>query len=88
MGEALSGALGGRFGGFGRKKKTEEAPAAAPAPAAAAPAKSTLPVEGSFSSAASMMEMLTESANFSSLPVDAALFAVPTGFKQVKPKGL
>jgi hypothetical protein len=88
MGEALSGALGGRLGGFGRKKKTEDTPAATPAPAAAAPAKSTLPVEGSFSSAASMMEMLTESANFSSLPVDAALFGVPAGFKQVKPKGL
>jgi hypothetical protein len=88
MGEALSGALGGRVGGFGRKKKTEEAPAAATAPAAAAPAKSAWPVEGSFSSAASMMEMLTESANFSSYQVDAALFAVPTGFKQVKPKGL
>ncbi len=88
MGEALSGALGGRLGGFGRKKKTEDPPPSSPAPATAAPAKSTLPVEGSFSSAASMMEMLTESANFSSLPVDAALFAVPAGFKQVKPKGL
>lgn len=85
MGDALGGALGGRLGGFGRKKKTEEAPAAAPA---AEPAKSAVPVEGSFSSAASMMEMTTETLNFSSQSVDAATFAVPAGFKEVKPKGL
>ena len=85
MGDALSGALGGRFGGLGRKKKTEEAPAAAPA---AQPAKSAAPVEGSFSSAASMMEMTTESANFSTQSLDASAFAVPAGFKEVKPKGL
>lgn len=86
MGEALSGALGGRFGGLGRKKKTEQAPA--PAAPAAEPAKSVAPVEGSFSSAASMMEMTTETLNFSSQSVDASTFAVPAGFKQVKAKGL
>jgi len=85
MGDALSGALGGRLGGLGRKKKTEEPPAAAPA---AEPAKSAAPVEGSFSSAASMMEMTTETANFSSQAVDASALAVPAGFKQVKAKGL
>lgn len=85
MGDALSSALGGRLGGFGRKKKTEEAPAASPA---AEPAKSAAPVEGSFSSTASMMEMTTETLNFSSQTVDAATLAVPAGFKEVKPKGL
>lgn len=85
MGDALSGALGGRLGGFGRKKKTEEAPAAAPA---AQPAKSAAPVEGSFSSAASMMEMTTETNNFSAQSIDGSVFAVPAGFKQVKAKGL
>lgn len=88
MSEALGGALGGRFGGLGRKKK-EEAPAAAPTPApAAAPTPSAAPVQGSFTSTASMMEMTTETLGFSNAPVDASLFAVPAGFKEVKPKGL
>ncbi len=85
MGDALSSALGGRLGGFGRKKKTEEAPAASPA---AEPAKSAAPVEGSFSSTASMMEMTTETLNFSSQTVDAAMLEVPAGYKEVKSKGL
>jgi hypothetical protein len=86
MGDALSGALGGRLGGFGRKKKNEEAPAAAPAPKE--PAKSAAPIEGSFTSAASMMETTTETLNFSTQSVDPTVFAIPAGFKQVKAKGL
>jgi hypothetical protein len=35
-----------------------------------------------------MMEMTTESANFSTQSLDASAFAVPAGFKEVKPKGL
>jgi hypothetical protein len=45
-------------------------------------------VEGSFSSAASMMEMTTETNNFSVQSIDGSVFAVPAGFKQVKAKGL
>lgn len=87
MGDALAGALGGRLGGFGRKKKTEEAPTAAPAPKE--PAKSAVPVEGSFSSALSTIESMTELRNFSTQSVDPAVFAIPTSFKkEVKPKGL
>ena len=84
MGDALAGALGGRFGGMGRKKKDGAAPAATEGPAAAKGA----PVEGSFSSAASMMEMTIETSGYSTQGVDPGLFAVPAGFKEVKPKGL
>ena len=84
MGDALAGALGGRFGGMGRKKKDE---AAAPAAAPAAAAKGA-PVQGSFTSAASMMEMTIETSGYSAEGVDPGLFAVPAGFKEVKPKGL
>ena len=85
MGDALAGALGGRFGGMGRKKKDGAAPAAATeAPAAVKGA----PVEGSFSGAASMMEMTIETSGYTTQGVDPGLFAVPAGFKEVKPKGL
>ncbi len=85
MGDALAGALGGRFGGMGRKKKEDAAAPAAVAPAA--PAKGA-PVQGSFSSAASMMEMTIETSGYSTQGVDPGLFAVPAGFKEVKAKGL
>ncbi len=85
MGDALAGALGGRFGGMGRKKKEDAAAPAAVAPTA--PAKSA-PVQGSFSSAASMMEMTIETSGYSTQGVDPGLFAVPAGFKEVKAKGL
>jgi hypothetical protein len=73
---ALAGRLGG-FGGFGRKKKQEEpkketaTEQANPEPAAAGDTSATL------------MEMTTESTNFSSAAVDPSKFAVPSGFKKV-----
>lgn len=86
MGDALAGALGGRFGGMGRKKKDGAAPTAAPTEAPAA--VKGAPVEGSFSGAASMMEMTIETSGYATQGVDPGLFAVPAGFKEVKPKGL
>ena len=86
MGDALAGALGGRFGGMGRKKKDGAVAATAPTetPAAAKGA----PVEGSFSGASSMMELTIESTGYSNQGVDPGLFTVPAGFKEVKPTGL
>lgn len=73
IGEALGGALGGRLGGFGRfgrkKKEAEE--------------KKEEPKTQS-SSEGSLMETTTEMSQFSSVPVDAAKFEVPAGFKQVE----
>ncbi len=86
MGDALAGALGGRFGGMGRKKKDGAAPA--PAATEASAAAKGAPVEGSFTSAASMMEMTIETSGYATQGVDPGLFAVPAGFKEVKPKGL
>lgn len=82
--DAVAGALGGRFGGMGRKKKDE---AAAPTAAPAAAAKGA-PVQGSFTSAVSMIEMTIETSGYSAEGLDPGLFAVPAGFKEVKPKGL
>jgi len=71
IGGALKG-LGG-LGGFGRRKKEEpkkeEQPAAAGAPAGGAP---------------SLLEMTTETTNFSTAAVDASKLQVPAGFRQVE----
>lgn len=72
LGGAL-GRLGGRFGGFGRKKQKEQTTdqtSSGQAPAAGGPP--------------SMMEMTTELSGFSSGAVDASRFEVPAGFKQVE----
>jgi hypothetical protein len=66
-GDLVSGALGG-FGGFGKKKKTEEPPPAQSGP----PAPSVL------------LEMTSEMQSFSSAAVDPAVFTVPANFKQVE----
>jgi hypothetical protein len=75
IGGALGGALGGRFG-LGKKK-----------PAADQQAPKDNPPAGTGGQASgapgSLMEMTTEMSGFSSNPVDASLFAVPAGFKQV-----
>ena len=71
IGGALKG-LGG-LGGFGRRKKEEpkqqEQPAAGSAPAGGA---------------ASLLEMTTETTNFSTGAVDASKLQVPDGFRQVE----
>ncbi len=74
LGRIAGGALGGGLGGFGRKKKqeqpkTHEQPANAQAQAAAASV---------------LMEAETEMRDFSSGPVDSAVFNVPAGYKQVE----
>ncbi|MEP6538357.1 MAG: hypothetical protein ABJF23_23665 [Bryobacteraceae bacterium] len=69
---AIAGRLGG-FGGFGKKKKPAEEQ---PAETASAPAQSS-------DSSASLMEMTTESMNFSTAPIDGSRFEVPAGFKKV-----
>jgi hypothetical protein len=80
---ALGGALGGRLGGlggFGRKKKPaqQEEPKEQPkAEAAAAPQPEGAPAGGA------LMEVTTETANFSTASVDSAKFSVPSGYKKV-----
>ncbi len=71
FGGLAGAAAGGIMGGFGRKKKPAEQPAAEQAPAE--PVKPT-----------PMMEMTVQSRDFSSAAVDASQFAIPAGFKQVE----
>jgi len=73
---SIGGALGGLggFGGFGRKKKKEE-PKQETAQANPEPAADTSGV---------LMEMTTESTNFSSAAVDPSKFVAPSGFKKVE----
>jgi hypothetical protein len=71
IGDALGGALGGRFG-LGRKKQ--------------ASAQEQAPSESTGSAASgSLLEMKTEMSGFSSGAVDGAQFSVPAGFKKVEP---
>lgn len=77
-GGALGGALGSRLaglGGFGRKKQQSQ-DTQTPAQQQQAPA-------GSAPASGSLLEMTTEASGFSSAAVDASLFAIPAGFKQV-----
>lgn len=76
--EAIASALGGRFGGFGRKKKSSSPQSAAPAPAQDA-------VPPSSSGEGSLIEMTMENSNFSAAPVSSALFEIPAGFREVPP---
>lgn len=59
------------FGGFGKKKKTEDAPVSDATAQAAA---------------AVLMEMKTETTRFSQASVDTSLFAPPAGYQNVEPK--
>lgn len=83
LGDAIGGALGGRFG-LGRKKKQQtEQPQSD-----AAPQSQGQPASGS----ASLMEMTIEMSNFSSSSVDGSKLDVPAGFSKVEedpfsPKG-
>ena len=69
---AIAGRLGG-FGGFGKKKKPAEEQ---PAQTSTAPAQSS-------DSSASLIEMTTESSNFSTAAVDTSKFEVAAGFKKI-----
>ncbi len=76
MASALTSKLGG-FGGFGRKKKDDQAQ---PAPAQNNNQNGNTPPPTS----AILMESQTTVSNFSSGPVDSSHFDVPAGFKQVQ----
>ena len=72
LGGALGGALGGKLG-IGRKKDTT-------------PPSDPQSTAGAGSGPASLLEMTTEMASFSSNAVDNSLFEVPAGFKKVDVK--
>jgi len=74
-GDIIGGALGGRFGGLGRRKPKENSD------------REEMPrkAEGSGSAEGGMlMEMTIETLQISSAAVDAAKLAVPAGFQQVE----
>ena len=75
-GEVAASAIAGRFGlgGLGKKKK----------PAEEQPAQTTTAPAQSSDSSGSLMEMTTESTNFSTASIDASRFDVPAGFKKVE----
>jgi hypothetical protein len=78
IGDALGGALAGRFG-LGRKKKPQQADESQPGSAAQAQ-----PTSGS----ASLLEMTIEMSNFSSAPVDRSKLEVPAGFSKIEENAL
>lgn len=73
---SLGSVLGGRFGGFGKKKKNQDQ-AESGGEAGAAP-------QGSGDASGSLMEMTIELSAFSAAPVDGSKFEVPAAFKQVE----
>lgn len=73
LGGALGGALGG-FGGLGRRKKPKEEPKQ----------EEAAPQQQASSGPASLMEMTTERSGFSSAPVDAAKFQIPSGYAKTE----
>jgi hypothetical protein len=75
VGEALTGALGGRFGLGRRKKQQAKSETADPEPSAQK--------ASSNQSEASLMEMKSEVTNYNSGTVDPALFQVPSDFVKV-----
>ena len=74
VGGALGGALGGKFG-LGRKKNQDQQPAGA--------GNTQAP-----SNPGSLIDMTTESSNFSTAGTDPGMFEVPAGFKKVEPQKL
>jgi hypothetical protein len=75
-GGAMAGGLGG-LGGFGGKKKKEEQPADQPPPQQQPQAQGT---------GQPLIEITTEVTSYSSAPIDASVFEVPAGYKQVEPE--
>ena len=72
---SIGSVLGGRFGGFGKKKKQDQAESGGESGAAP---------QGSGDASGSLMEMTIEMSAFSAAPVDSSKFEVPAGFKQVE----
>jgi hypothetical protein len=73
---SLGGLFGGRLGGFGRKKKSQDESAG----------EAGTPPQGSGDASGSLMEMTSELSGFSANSVDESKFEVPAGFKQVEPE--
>jgi hypothetical protein len=73
---SLGSLLGGRFGGIGKKKKSQDQ-AESGGEGGAAP-------QGSGDASGSLMEMTIELSGFSAAPVDGSKFDIPEGFKQVE----
>lgn len=69
----LGSVLGGRFGGFGRKKKQDDSAQSSSAPASSENA----------SASGVLMETTTEASNFSNAALDPSKFSAPAGFKKV-----
>ena len=74
---SIGSVLGGRLGGFGRRKKNQEESGGE---SGAAPQGQQGDASGS------LVEMTMEMSGFSSAPVDESKFEVPAGFKQVEPE--
>ena len=72
--DIIGGALGGRLGGFGGRKRKDQDREQMPQKSAGAASP-----EGGM-----LMEMTIETLQVSSLPVDASKLAVPAGFQQVE----
>lgn len=75
--DVLAGALGGRLGGFGRKRKTEKEEMPNPQTPAARG-------EGPSGEGGMLMEMTIETLQVLNGPVDAAKVEVPVGYQQVE----
>ncbi len=71
--------LGGMLGGFGRKKKQQEEPPPEPAEETAA-----TPAGAPGGASGSLAEMTIEVTSFSADALEASLFEIPAGFKEVK----
>ncbi|GAB4361321.1 MAG: hypothetical protein OHK0021_05420 [Bryobacter sp.] len=84
LGGLVGGGLGGKFGGFGRKRKQEEPKEEPKEEAKAAPKAAPAPAETTADGMSILMEIVTDSSNFSSAPVGEEVFAIPAGYKQVE----
>lgn len=69
---SIGSVLGGRFGGFGRKKQSDD--------------QNSQGQQGSSSASGTLIEMTMEMSGFSNAAVDDGKFEVPAGFKQVEPE--
>ena len=75
---SIGSVLGGRLGGFGRKKKSQDQDSADGQQAQ----------QGPTSASGTLMEMTMEMSGFSAAPLDGSKFEVPAGFKQVEPEAM
>lgn len=81
VGSAIGSALGGRFG-LGRRRNQSQEQSANSSSSSSGQGSSG----NSGSASASLMEMTIELTNYSALPADAGLFAIPADCKQIEPE--